>query len=98
MDKAGPLQKLIRTVSQAVFDSPAAKKVINAGHKQACDELVRTPKEKLDVGNPNHPSYDNQSLGYPERAQLAKQFKSGPTGGHQFVAGMTGFGKGINRE
>lgn len=63
-----------RSVPQAVFDSPEATKAAQRGHREACDELARTPRHMLDEGNPNHPSYDLQLFGMPADAFLARQY------------------------
>jgi hypothetical protein len=64
-----------RTVPQAVFDSKEALKAARAGHRQACEDLARTPRHLLDEGNPNHPRYDRTLFGYDEREFLAKQYR-----------------------
>jgi hypothetical protein len=63
-----------RTVHQSVFDSKEARRVQAAGHKQAVEELERTPRHLLDDGNPNHPMYD-QLFGYDREEFMAKQYK-----------------------
>lgn len=64
-----------RTIPQAVFDSKEARKIIQAGHRQACEELDRVPRHMLNEGNPNHTMYDNKLFGYSEQEFLAKQYK-----------------------
>lgn len=63
-----------RTVPQAVFDSKDALRISKVGHKQACDELDRTPRHMLNEGNPNHPMYDS-IFGYDRDEFLAKQYR-----------------------
>jgi len=63
-----------RTVAQAVFDSKEARLVATLGHKQACEDLDKTPRHMLDEGNPNHPMYD-QLFGYDREEFMAKQYK-----------------------
>ena len=65
-----------RTVPQAVFDSPEAKRIAAAGHAQACAELARTPRHLLGEGNPNHPRYDLHLFGYHVDEFMAKQHKA----------------------
>lgn len=65
-----------RTVPQAVFDTPEALRVAREGHRQACEELARTPRHMLDPANPNHPSHD-QLFGYDREVFMAKQYKRG---------------------
>jgi hypothetical protein len=64
-----------RTVPQAVFDSREALRAAREGHRQACEELARTPCHLLGEGNPNHPRYDWTLFGYDEREFLAKQYQ-----------------------
>jgi hypothetical protein len=64
-----------RTIPQAVFDSPEARKVQRDGHRQACNELAAIPRHKLDKGNPNHPDYDTTLFGYAVPEFMAKQYK-----------------------
>lgn len=64
-----------RIVPQAVFDSKEARRIQRDGHRQACEDLERTPRRLLDEGNPNHPMYDNKIFGYAEREFLAKQYR-----------------------
>lgn len=63
-----------RTVPQSVFDSPDAIRVSKRAHREACEELVRTPVHLLNVGNPNHPIHDGL-FGYATADFLAKQNK-----------------------
>ena len=63
-----------RTVPQAVFDSPEALRVAKQAHKEACEQLDRTPRHLLDEGNPNHPRYD-ELFGYDRDVFLAKQYR-----------------------
>lgn len=63
-----------KTVLQAVFDSPAARKVAREGHAQACRELAATPRHMLDEGNPNHPRYDLHLFGEHHEKFLARQY------------------------
>ena len=62
-----------RTVSQAVFESKEALQAARLGHKQACDELEKTPVHMLDPGNPNHPLNDG-IFGYETKEFLKKQY------------------------
>jgi hypothetical protein len=64
-----------RAVLQSVFDSPAALRATRAGHKAACEALARTPRADLDIGNPNHPSYDMKLFGYDVDVFLKKQHR-----------------------
>lgn len=64
-----------RTVPQAVFDSPSARRICAAGHKQACDELDRMPRHLLDVGNPNHPMYDLHLFGEHVDIFMRRQYR-----------------------
>jgi len=64
-----------RTVPQAVFDSKEALRAAREGHRQACEELARTPRHLLDEGNPNHSRYDRKLFGYDEQEFLAKQYR-----------------------
>jgi hypothetical protein len=64
-----------RTVSPAVFDSVAARRVQRERHRQACEELDRMPRHLLGEGNPNHPMYDSKLFGYDEREPLVKQYR-----------------------
>mgnify|MGYP000548300409 CR=1 FL=1 len=63
-----------RVVPQFVFDSPEALRAAKAGHAKACEELAKTPRHKLDPGNPNHPDYDLKLFGYSVTEFLAKQY------------------------
>lgn len=63
-----------RTVPQAVFESKEARRIAASGHKQACEELEKTPRHMLDEGNPNHPMYD-RIFGYDRDEFLAKQYR-----------------------
>lgn len=64
-----------RTVSQSVFNSPDARRIAKIAHREACDELARTPRHMLDTGNPNHPNYDDRIFGYTVPDLLAKQYR-----------------------
>lgn len=64
-----------RTVLQAIFDSKEGLRVARDGHRQACEELARTPRHLLDEGNPNNPRYDRKLFGYDEHEFLAKQYR-----------------------
>jgi len=64
-----------RTVPQAVFDSPQAIRVAKQGHREACEELARTPRHLLDEGNPNHPRYDLHLFGEHHETFMARQHK-----------------------
>lgn len=63
-----------RTVPWAVFNSRDALRFAKIAHKQACEELDKTPRRMLDEGNPNHPMYD-QIFGYDREEFVAKQYK-----------------------
>lgn len=63
----------LRTVPQAVFDSPQALKVAKEGHRLACEQLARTPRHLLDEGNPNHPRYDLHLFGEHHETFMARQ-------------------------
>lgn len=62
-----------RTVPQAIFDTPSARKAARLGHEDACRELDRTPVRLLDTSNPNHPINDG-IFGYETKAFLARQY------------------------
>jgi hypothetical protein len=64
-----------RTVPQAVSDTPEALQAARRGHQQACRDLERTPRHRLDPGNPNHPDYDLKLFGHDAAALLAKQYR-----------------------
>ncbi len=64
-----------RTVPQAVFDSPQAIRAAKQGHREACEELARTPRHLLDEGNPNHPRYDLHLFGEHHETFMARQHK-----------------------
>lgn len=64
-----------RTVPQSVFDSPDAIRIAKQAHKEACEELNRTPRHLLDEGNPNHPRYDLHLFGEHREAFMARQYK-----------------------
>lgn len=64
-----------RTIPQSVFDSPEAQRIAKQAHREACKELARTPRHKLDPGNPNHPDYDHRIFGYAVPDLLAKQYR-----------------------
>ena len=63
-----------QTVPWAVFDSKIALQIAKLSHKQACEELAKTPRHMLSEGNPNHPRYD-QLFGYDRDEFMAKQYK-----------------------
>lgn len=65
----------LRTVPQAVFDSPQARKVAREGHRLACEELARTPRHLLDEGNPNHPRYDLHLFGEHHETFMSRQHR-----------------------
>lgn len=69
------LAALTRTVPQAVFDSPEARRAARAGHREACQQLDRTPRHLLDEGNPNHPRYDLQLFGQSATTFMARQYR-----------------------
>ena len=62
-----------RSVPQAIFDSPEALRIAKLATKEATDELNATPRNLLDEGNPNHPSYDT-IFGYEREAFMARQY------------------------
>ena len=64
-----------RDLPLSVFYSKAALRIAKEAHKQACDELDRTPRHKLDPSNPNHPDWDNNLFGYDEKEFLSKQYR-----------------------
>ena len=64
-----------RSVPQAVFDAPCARRAAKLGHEQACRALAATPRHMLDTGNPNHPDYDLKLFGYEAHTFMAKQFR-----------------------
>lgn len=64
-----------RTVPQSVFDSPMARKIAREAHRQACEELARTPRHLLDEGNPNHPRYDLHLFGEHHETFMARQYR-----------------------
>lgn len=64
-----------RSVPQAVFDAPEARKVARLGHKAACDELDRTPRRLLSEGNPNHPRYDLHLFGEHHETFMERQYE-----------------------
>jgi hypothetical protein len=61
-------------VPQSVFDSPLATRIAKKGHKEACEELARTPAHMLDESNPNHPKH-SEIFGYAEKTLLSMQYK-----------------------
>lgn len=58
-----------------IFNSKDAKRVITAGHNQACEELNNTHHSLLDEGNPNHSNYNMKLFGYDVDVFMAKQYK-----------------------
>lgn len=64
-----------KSVPEAVFASSEARRLTREGHKQACEELEKTPREMLDEGNPNHPRYDLHLFGEHHTAFMARQHK-----------------------
>lgn len=68
-----------RTVSQSVFESATARRVIKAGMGDATSELNATPRHLLDPGNPNHPSYDLHIFGRPANEFMAMQYRAKTT-------------------
>lgn len=65
-----------RTVPQSVFDSPEARRIAKIAHREACEDLARTPRHLLDPGNPNHPdNFTPRIFGYAEADLLAKQYR-----------------------
>lgn len=69
---------MMRTVPQAVFDSPEARRIQHEATRQATAELDRTPRRLLSEGNPNHPCHD-QLFGYDRDVFLAKQYRKART-------------------
>lgn len=65
-----------RSVPQAVFDSPEARRAANLGHEAACAELDRTPRHLLGEGNPNHPRYDLHLFGEHHETFMKRQHTS----------------------
>ena len=59
----------------SIYDSKDAKRIIEAGTKQATDELNATPRHMLDPGNPNHPRYDLHLFGEHYESFLRRQYK-----------------------
>lgn len=66
-----------RTVPQTIFDSPEARRVQKAAHRQACAELDAkfAAGGPFDDGDPNHPMYSRTLFGYPEAEFLARQYR-----------------------
>lgn len=64
-----------RSIPQSVFESKEAIRTAILGHQDACDQLARTPRRMLDLGNPNHPSNDLHLFGQPADEFLARQYK-----------------------
>ena len=64
-----------RSIPQSVFDSAEARKVQRDGHRQALNDLLKVPRDKLDRGNPNHPDYDLKLFGQDVSEFMAKQYK-----------------------
>lgn len=62
-----------RDIQQSVFDAfhPMAKRICaEVGRK-----LDNTPRHMLDVGNPNHPSYDLHLFGEHHEDFIKRQYK-----------------------
>lgn len=63
-----------RTVPQWIFETKDALKAARLGHEDACRELARTPADRLDIGNPNHPVNDGL-FGHDRESFMAKQYR-----------------------
>lgn len=64
-----------RTIPQTVFDSREARRIIEAGTREAIADLERMPRHMLSESNPNHPSYDLHLFGEHYVSFMGKQYK-----------------------